>query len=178
MSFISGFLHLDGLADTADGFMSSRGREQCLVIMKDSRIGVMGAAAIAAVLMAKTSALASLPAAELVSTVMIAAAAGRTATVVMMSALPYARSEGGLGNLFSDTDTGKYAAIISVCLLGVVMILLAPQRMVLLVGISAITVVLFCSWCVRKIGGYTGDTLGAVCELTEVAVLSGAVLNI
>ena len=51
LSFVSGFLHMDGLADTADGFLSSRNRERCLEIMKDSRIGAMGLAAVVSCLL-------------------------------------------------------------------------------------------------------------------------------
>lgn len=177
LSLISGFLHLDGLADTTDGFMSCRDRERSLVIMKDSRIGVMGAVSIMSLMLIKTAALVSLPTAEFVPVLIIASGAGRTATILMMSHLPYARAEGGLGNLFFEDDSVITVSIISIILLLIAMVVLMPQKMLVLLIMFVLTMVLFCMWCIKKIGGYTGDTLGAVCELMETAILTGAVLS-
>lgn len=177
LSMVSGFLHVDGLADTIDGFMSCRDRERSLVIMKDSRIGVMGAVAIVCLLLFKTAALVSLPATELISTLIISSAAGRTAVILMMSFLPYARAEGGLGNLFFEANSAKSISISSIVLLLTVMVVLGPQKMFVLLILFVLTMVIFCMWCVKKIGGYTGDTLGAICELMEMTMLTGAVLS-
>lgn len=111
MSLVSGFLHLDGLADTADGFMSHQKREDCLTIMKDSRIGVMGAALLLSVFLLKFSVLAGFERDEMASAVFIAPVAGRTAITVVMALLPYARAEGGLGSLFYSRKTRKAALI-------------------------------------------------------------------
>lgn len=177
LSLVSGFLHLDGLADTIDGFMSCRDRERSLAIMKDSRIGVMGAVAIISLLFMKTAAILSLPVNEFVSAVIIASAAGRTATILMMSMLPYARVEGGLGDLFFENESAASVSVVSVLLLLTATLVLAPEKMLILVVMFILTMVLFCMWCVKKIGGYTGDTLGAVCELMETAIITGAVLS-
>jgi len=177
MSLISGFLHLDGLADTIDGFMSHRDQEQILAIMKDSRIGVMGAVAIISQLFFKTAAILSLPINGFVSIVVLASAAGRTATILMMTMLPYARAEGGLGNLFFDRGAARSVSVISTVLLLAAMIVLAPGKMLVLAMAFVLTMVSFCGLCVKKIGGYTGDTLGAVCELMETAIIAGAVFS-
>ena len=170
LSLLSGFLHLDGLADSADGFLSSRPAEKCLEIMKDSRTGVMGCAAVCSVLLVKTTALASLPGSLLTVGLIVAATAGRTAIVCSMAVLPYARTEGGLGTIFYR-GSEKTAAFSSLILLLIVTLGFAPAR-VMSVAISFLFVCLaFSIICKRRIGGVTGDTLGAVCELAETAVL-------
>jgi adenosylcobinamide-GDP ribazoletransferase len=177
LSLISGFLHLDGLADTIDGFMSCRDRERTLAIMKDSRIGVMGAAAVISLLLFKTAAILSLPANGFVPVIVVACAAGRTAAVLMMCLLPYARGEGGMGNLFFDGGSARSVSIISAVILLAAMTLLTPERMLAMIIGFVLTIGLLCWWCMRKIGGYTGDTLGAACELMETAILTGAVVS-
>ena len=170
LSLLSGFLHLDGLADTADGFMSSRSSSRCLEIMRDSHIGVMGCAAICGVWLLKTSALLSIDETEIVSGVIIAATAGRVAIVCLMSLLPYARQEGGLASLFAPSAE-KRAALVSLLLLAIIVVLVSVGRLLFTTIALVAVLALFAPLCRRRIGGYTGDTLGAVCELTETAVL-------
>jgi adenosylcobinamide-GDP ribazoletransferase len=168
----SGCLHLDGLADTADGFLSSRPKENILKIMRDSRTGAMGVIALVLVILLKYAALSSLPAKPFFSTVCLMPLAGRCAIVFSMVILPYAREEGGLGNLFYSTNCRKSA-------MWSLFFLFAPfafieGRTVFLVGMITLGTVLFFSiWCRQKIDGATGDTLGAVCEITEMSVAVG-----
>jgi adenosylcobinamide-GDP ribazoletransferase len=166
---VSGCLHLDGLADTADGFFSSRPRERILAIMKDSRTGAMGVIAIVMVLLVKFAALVSLPAPVFLKTAFLMPIAGRCAIVLSMAILPYAREEGGLGSLFY---TGNCRMSVVWCLLSLIVLFpFAGLRTMLILFFTMIAVVLlFSAWCRSKIGGATGDTLGAVCELTEMAV--------
>ena len=178
LSSVSGFLHLDGLADTADGFLSSRNRERSLEIMKDSRIGVMGAAAVSSILLLKTAAIYSIGADDLTGALIVSAAAGRTSMVLAMHFLPYARPEGGLGQLF-DSGAGSLAApLLSAAILLVAMIVLQPARLMAALCMFLFVMIAFSSWCSRKIGGYTGDTLGCLCELTETALLLGACFGV
>ncbi len=174
LSTVSGFLHMDGLADTADGFLSSRNRERSLEIMKDSRIGVMGAAAVGSVLLLKTAAIFSIAPDELSGAIIVAVAAGRTAMVLAMHFLPYARAEGGLGLLFRNDTAGFSAPLISGLLLLIVTILLQPGKLLISICMFVLIMIVFSAWCRRKIGGYTGDTLGCLCELMETALLLGA----
>jgi len=174
LSGLSGFLHMDGLADTADGFLSARGRECCLEIMKDSRIGVMGAVALASVLLLKTAALYAVAPNLLASAVIGAAVAGRTALVVTIYFLPYARPEGGLGLLFYHDRYGIYAVSVSVLIFVALIFVLLPTKLVTIICMLVLLLILFSVWCHKKIGGYTGDTLGCLCELTETALLLGA----
>lgn len=164
-ALLSGGLHIDGLADTTDGFFSSRPRERILEIMRDSRTGAMGAAAVACVLLLKWAALAALSPVWLIRAAFLLPVAGRCAMLLAMAWLPYARPEGGLAAVFGKASLwhGLWAAAI----LGGAGWFAAGWR-----GIAAAAVViaaarLFCRWSSAKIGGYTGDTLGATCEVAE-----------
>jgi adenosylcobinamide-GDP ribazoletransferase len=162
----SGCLHLDGLSDTADGFLSSRPRERILEIMKDSHTGAMGVIAIVGVLLVKFAALASIPSARLWPTVLLMPLAGRAAIVFHLAVLPCARPE-GLGSVFYQRRAGP-AAVFSALLLA------AAAWFVLGAGGLSLWAVWFgttlglAGYVWRKIGGTTGDTLGAVCEMMEV----------
>ncbi|MDK9707760.1 MAG: adenosylcobinamide-GDP ribazoletransferase [Desulforhopalus sp.] len=169
LAFISGCLHLDGLSDSADGLLSSRPREDCLRIMKDSRAGAMGIIAIVLVIITKYAALTAMPLEKLPFAVFLMPVAGRCAILMAMAFLPYARMEGGLGALFYSGNSKK-AASISCILFIVCLISLAPDAFLpVFLGFVAI-IVLFNRWCKAKLGGATGDTLGALCELTEMIV--------
>ena len=166
MVAISGALHLDGLADTADGFLSSRPRERILEIMRDSRVGPMGVLAIVGMLMLKVAAVASLAPAARFGTVLLMPLAGRVAPVVLMSTLGYVR-ENGLVTAFGRKRTlfAPLLALVSLAAAGFI----AAGAPGLAAAASALGVTaIFGLWCRAKIGGYTGDTLGAVCELAEV----------
>lgn len=174
LSSVSGFLHMDGLADTADGFLSSRNRERILEIMKDSRIGVMGAAAVCSNLLLKTAAIYSIAPDGLAGAVIVAAAGGRSAMVLAMHYLPYARTEGGLGQLFLSASKGFSPMLISAGILLFIIIFLQPANLLVSISMFVLIMTAFSAWCIYKIGGYTGDTLGCLCELMETGLLLGA----
>ncbi len=178
LSALSGFLHLDGLSDTADGFLSSKDRETCLEIMRDSRIGVMGAVALVSVLMMKAAAIYAINPSELAGALICAAAAGRAAMVVMMYFMPYARSSGGLGQLFQQVENRHLAPLLSTLLLLFLVIILMPARMLTLIFVFVLVQIVFSLWCKKKIAGFTGDTLGCLCELMETGILLGAGLTL
>jgi len=166
---ISGGLHLDGLSDTADGFFSSRSRERMLEIMRDSRAGAMGVMAIVLVLALKIAALAAMPLERMGWAVFLMPIAGRVALLACMALLPYARPEGGLATLFYS-QSSKVRAIwgtVLLCLAG----LLTSGRIGLIACLLAMVFIfLFTLYCRKKIGGATGDTLGAGCELAETMI--------
>lgn len=162
---ISGCMHCDGLADTADGFFSSRPRERILEIMKDSRTGPMGVASIVSVIMLKIAALAAVPAPARWWTVLLTPLAAYGAITLNVVLLPYARPEGGLGGIFSSHRSIGHALAAAAILLAVGW--LAGGIPALAAGGGAlITGLLFAAYSYRKIGGYTGDTLGAAHELS------------
>jgi adenosylcobinamide-GDP ribazoletransferase len=167
MTCISGGLHMDGLADTADGFFSARPRELVLEIMRDSRTGVMGVLAVVFVIVLKVSVLISLFPPIRPGIIVLMALAGRCSFVMMMTALPYVRREGGLATAFGVGKSWLNVLWTSAFLLAAGW--LAGHWMGLAASFSALLMaVLFSVYCFRKIGGYTGDTLGAGCEITEI----------
>lgn len=166
MLAVSGCFHMDGLADTADGFLSSRPKERILEIMRDSRIGPMGVIAVVCTVMLKVTALASMPGRLFFGTVFLMPLAGRCALVILPAALPYARPQGGLVSAFGRSSK-------PVLLITVLLLFAAAWWALGIVGLSAagiavLVTLIFSRYCDRKIGGFTGDTLGAACEIAEV----------
>ncbi len=163
----SGGLHLDGLADTADGFFSSRPRERMLEIMRDSHTGPMGVAAIVLVLLLKVTLLASVPDAARWWVILLMPLAGRCGMLVSLTILPYARTEGGLASIFYAYRS-RFHLVIALAFV-VVAGWLAGGWLGLAAGLCAFGFcLLFAAYVYLKIGGFTGDTLGAACELTEL----------
>lgn len=170
---LSGGLHLDGLADTADGFFSARpDRTQILAIMRDSRIGAMGVIALIVLLLVKTTALSTLDRPGVMAASLLLPLAGRSAIVLMMGLLPYARPEGGLGGLFY-TNRSRIAAIWALLVTALVTLLVSGMAGLVVLGVTMAGIWLFAGYCRRKIGGATGDTLGAACELSELFMALG-----
>ncbi|RUM41169.1 MAG: adenosylcobinamide-GDP ribazoletransferase [Desulfobulbus sp.] len=163
----SGGLHLDGLADTADGFFSSRPRERILEIMRDSATGVMGSITLVFLLLIKVSCLDSLATdGMLLPAVFLMPLAGRTTIVLLMALQPYAREQGGLATLFYS-QISRRAALFALAVFAIFSVCFAGVRGFAVVVASSLLVIAFGFYCRRKIGGSTGDTLGAVCELAE-----------
>jgi cobalamin 5'-phosphate synthase/cobalamin synthase len=174
---VTGALHLDGLADTADGFGGGRDREQALRIMRDHAIGTYGAAAVALSLLLKVAIVSTLTMAGTPGLLWIALAPalGRWAPVLLGRALPYARAEDGLGKAVTDGGAGTLEVVgASVLALGAAGWLGAWNGLVAAGGVLGATV-LFGLLCRRRIGGVTGDTLGASVELAEAVALLLAV---
>jgi adenosylcobinamide-GDP ribazoletransferase len=172
-ALLTGALHLDALADSADG-LSARTRERALAIMRDHAIGSYGAVAIALDLLLKAGALSTLASHHDVLRAAIAAGAlSRAAPVLLATALPYARAHTGLGAPLTQGSRAR-AAIAAVFGAGIA-VAMAGTHGAIAAGVAAM-VVLSLMVCYRRwLGGVTGDTLGAAVELTEVAVFLTAV---
>jgi adenosylcobinamide-GDP ribazoletransferase len=164
---VSGGLHLDGLADTADGFFSSRPRQRILEIMKDSRSGPLGVAAVVLVVALKLAVIGALPADLRWRALVLVPLAGRSGIVASMMVLHYARPEGGLGTAFAARRPWG-ALLLSLALLGVVGFWADGTRGLVGGAASLGAALLLSVYAQRKIGGWTGDTLGATCEVVEV----------
>lgn len=169
LAVCSGALHLDGLADTADGFFSSRPQEQMLEIMRDSATGVMGVLALVFVLLGKVVCLGSLGHGGLLTGAFFMPVAGRCAIVLLMAILPYARSQGGLASLFYSQNS-RVAACCGWAFLLAASLFCGGVPGVTAALSVALLVLVFGWYCRYKIKGATGDTLGAVCELAEAVV--------
>jgi adenosylcobinamide-GDP ribazoletransferase len=175
MLAVSGGLHLDGLSDTADGFLSSRPRERILEIMKDSHCGPMGIAAVVCVLALKIAAISAIPTRLSQATLLLMPLAGRCALVLVMALLGYARAEGGTGEAFASGRPRWEAAVAIVVLAGAGGLTCGWIGIVTACG-SILTTLLLAAYSWKKIGGWTGDTLGASCEVVEIvpALIAGA----
>jgi adenosylcobinamide-GDP ribazoletransferase len=184
-ALITGALHEDGLSDTADGLGGGRSKESALIIMKDSRIGSYGAVALILSFGLRVSALAAVI--PLVSPsgagllVLAAAALSRTAMVWHWSKLPPARKDG----VAASAGEPDAAAVTVALFLGVVLaaLLLLVSGVSLLAAVLSIaafaaTVPAFSQIVAGKIGGHTGDTIGATQQLCEIAVLAALALAI
>jgi adenosylcobinamide-GDP ribazoletransferase len=167
---LTGVIHLDGLADTADAF-GATSRERALEIMRDHSIGAYGAAALVLDLAAKAAALAVLAGRhDALRFAVCAAATARVAPVLLSAVLPYARSGGGTGSALGDT--GWVRAGIACAIAAAFCILLhAP----VLLAVAAVVTVCVGLAARRALGGITGDVLGAASELVEVSALVAAV---
>lgn len=165
-----GGLHLDGLADTGDGFFSHRQRERILAIMHDSRMGAYGCVTLLGVLGLKVAALASLQPLMLAKALFLAPVAGRCAMVLMLVVLPTAR-EDGMGALYKK-GRSFWEALWALTLLGVCAWWAFHWAGLVTVGVVLAVAVCFMILCQRKINGFTGDTLGALSEITEAVTLT------
>ncbi len=166
---ITSGLHLDGLSDTCDGVMSWRTRERKLEIMRDSRIGAMGAIALIAVLLLKFAFLAG-AGPNWWQSVLVAPVLGRWANCYAIFWFPPAR-EGGLGHSFNAQVRRPDFWLASVFALSFAIIVAGLSGLIAALLVLAGSHLLI-RWWVRDLGGLTGDTYGALCEIGEVVALA------
>ena len=168
----TGALHEDGLADTSDGIGGGRERERALEVMRDSRIGTYGVLALMLVVGTKVVSIASLPMGTAITALIAAHIISRASVVVAMFSVHPARNH-GLGARFAG------GANIGSVIVAIFVATAALVAVALLVGWVATTLVAVASVighvAIRatyqpKIGGYTGDTLGATQQITEVCI--------
>jgi adenosylcobinamide-GDP ribazoletransferase len=178
-AWLTGGLHEDGLADTCDGLGGSATREQALRIMKDSRLGSYGALGLALTLALKAAALWSL----LLQSALLAAgglvlahAASRAAAVALLAGLRYAGDiEQAKARPIAQQARRRdlAAALLWVAALGGALAAagaLPPARVGAALAAAAMVAALCASWFWRRLGGCTGDTLGATQQWSEVAI--------
>jgi adenosylcobinamide-GDP ribazoletransferase len=169
-AWVTGGLHEDGWADTFDGFAAGRTRERILAAMKDSRIGAAGALGLILLVAGKLSALALLPRTDIPAALVAAHVLSRWSSIPLMWGLSYARPEGGMaGPLAGRVSAGRLVAGTLLALLIAVPLL---RWAALPAGLSALAAVLLSGFFFRRrLGGITGDCLGAVNQFVELAVL-------
>jgi len=167
---VAGAFHLDGFADTVDGLAGGTDREKTLAIMKDSRIGSFAVTGLILLLILKVFALMEIPVEIKNRALIIMPVLGRWSTVQLASFFNYARS--GYGTALAFTQfAGKKEAIISTLITAAIvtgLFLLQGLFIFLFVGMFTFLFGLFFK---KRIGGVTGDIMGAVCELSEVITL-------
>ena len=169
---LTGALHLDGLADSADAWVGGMGdRARTLAIMKDPASGPMGVTAIVAVLLLKFAALASLPARAWPLLVLVPLLA-RAAAVGLFLTTPYVRP-GGLG---AHLQRAPRVACVLAIVASLACCVPARGRGAWMLLAALLVFALARRACLRRLGGCTGDTAGALIELTEAALLVASVL--
>jgi adenosylcobinamide-GDP ribazoletransferase len=167
---VTGAMHEDGLADTADGFGGGKTREQKLEIMRDSRIGTFGTCALIVFMVLRWSSLASVADPRLVAIALVVAhAAARAPLPLFMRLLPPARADG----LSSGAGQPPSQSVIIALVLGIVCLLFGfgvsgTMTVLLMLAAAALLLARLAS---KQIGGQTGDVLGAVEQISEIAIL-------
>lgn len=178
-AWLTGAFHEDGLADTFDALGGSVDRERALAIMKDSRIGSYGALALALVLGLRVALLAALVphgAAPAAAGVVLAHALGRGAAVALMGLLPYAgdaehAKARPLATTVRRMDVAAAVGWSLALAAGAAALGVAPFRALAALAAAALVVLAMRAWLAGRLGGYTGDTLGATEQLAECGVL-------
>ena len=172
---LSGALHLDGLADSADAWLGGFGdRERTLTIMKDPRSGPIAVVTLVLVLLLKFAALLALIEQQHSIFLIIVPLLGRAALLGLFLTTPYVRA-GGLGQALADhlpRVAGKWVLVVS----AVVCVLIAGLSGVVALVLAALVFAWLRQVMLRRLGGATGDTAGALLELLEMAVLVGLAL--
>ncbi|WP_300329575.1 adenosylcobinamide-GDP ribazoletransferase [Fusobacterium sp.] len=197
---ITGAMHLDGLSDTFDGIFSYRSKQKMLEIMKDSRIGANGAIALIMYFILKVLLLAGIEteyAFDLGNifsgnfqmrgmglALLIMPVIARANSVLNCGLVQYAKASGSAKDLVDQTDRKAVTLSIFISLiycLVVQVLLFRSYNPIYIVNIVFVTHVLgayFAKLMERKIGGITGDTLGAVLELSQIVVLFGVYISL
>jgi adenosylcobinamide-GDP ribazoletransferase len=172
---VTGGLHEDGLADAADGFGGGWTRDRVLTIMGDSNIGSFGALAIGCSLLARFVFLTSVPARNFYGVLLAGQVLDRWAMLPLAHWLPSARDEQGQGARMAQKTSATSLIIATAFMVFIVSVacgVAALAMMAIACGVAALTGAYYR----RRIGGITGDCLGATCQVTECAVyLTGAV---
>lgn len=170
---ITGGFHLDSLADTADGLYSSRTVDRIKEIMKDSRIGTMGSLALTyfyAIMMgAGVVASPYLKLWQMVGLTAVTTMVAKTGMVLLFYKMVYAGKTKGLGALWTGVSPWRIAVaqLFAIIVIGLILGIS---------GLIAYVMVIVCAWIYRhyinrKLGGFTGDTIGAYGELGQIVFL-------
>jgi adenosylcobinamide-GDP ribazoletransferase len=163
---LTGALHLDGFADTIDGFYAGKDRQEILKIMEDSRIGTMGATGLIILILSKFALLEGIPEVIKYKALLLMPVSSRWAMVVSGSLSKPAKSE-GLGKFFCKPVGLRGWLGGTLFTLIVAFLILKIRSILFIVSLFLLTLILT-GYINRKIGGMTGDTFGAINELSEV----------
>ena len=166
---LTGALHLDGLADTLDGLYAGRTKEERLDIMRDVNLGTMGITGIVIVLLLKCILISSINRNILGVSLFITPAFSRWAMMAAGNLAPYAREE-GKGKFFIQGCKCSWVALYAI-ILSALSILFFGWGGLSLIAATLILVLLSSLFLKKRLGGITGDTLGALNEINEILIL-------
>lgn len=168
LAIATGALHLDGVADAADGLFGAGDVERRLEVMRDSRVGSFGVVAVVLLLVADVAALAAMSPARAIIALVIAGAISRWTLLVMIAAVPYVRQAGlgvAAGGAHRRFDLVLGSAIT------VIVCLLDWRRAAAAVLVALLIATVIGVLARRRIGGATGDVYGATAELSQLGAL-------
>lgn len=180
---LTGAFHEDGWADTCDALGGAVSREKALAIMKDSRLGTYGVAGLVMMLALKAACLLALPAHSLPAWIVFTQTASRLAPLLLMRGLRYAGDlEHAKAKPLATHASATTLVVALASVLGLAAALtsptawspawaLSPAALAVAAAAALLATVLFGLWLRRRLGGYTGDTLGASQQLTELTML-------
>ncbi len=163
--WITGGLHIDGLADTVDGIFSNRDRQRVFEIMKDSRIGTFGVIAIISIIISNLILMNYLD----YKAIILMPIAGRSCALLACSTSKYAREQ-GMGKGFID-NAGLKEGIFSVVVFALVGIITYSYFILPIVMICIIFTIYITNYIKKKLGGMTGDTIGFMIEINQTFFL-------
>jgi adenosylcobinamide-GDP ribazoletransferase len=167
---LTGALHEDGLADTADALGSGATGEEALRILRDPRLGTYGVIAVVVTLVWRILTLASLPPAWALGGLVLAHALGRSAAVVLAAIAEPARADGlGRAAVLEIRPVDTSVATISALGIGSVA---AGVWLVPVVVLAALSLLFWRGLATRRLGGVTGDVLGACEQVVEILALT------
>lgn len=172
---LTGALHLDGLADSADAWAGGHGdRDKTLAIMKDPRCGPVGVVALVMILLVKFAALEPIASSREWTTLILIPVLGRTALPLLFLTTPYVRP-GGLGAVLAGYQRHRAGALVVLVTAIAVVAGLGAAALWLLLASAGVFLMLR-SLMIKRLGGTTGDTAGALVEAIETAGLVTAAL--
>jgi adenosylcobinamide-GDP ribazoletransferase len=175
---VTGGLHEDGFADACDGLGGVRPRERVLEIMRDSRIGTYGVLGLGLMLATKVAALAALPGAAVPFLLIAGHAASRASMLWVMASSDYVRGSGAASAVAGGIDRRAIRIGLATTALAVVPLLFVLPIWSVLTGVAGLAAGHFAMRhrFERRLGGYTGDCLGAVQQCSELGFLLGVLM--
>lgn len=167
------FLHIDGFIDTVDGFAAGWGdKERMLAVMRKSDIGAFGAASVVMLIIIKIASIASLGQHLVLVGLLLFPVIGLTAAAMTASQSEYARNESGLGHAFISHQS--MAVTLGILSIAIVMVIMTRERIIFAAALSAVLIATAIGRSIAaRLDGHTGDTLGAIVEISETAFLAG-----
>ncbi len=175
LAAVTGGMHLDGVADTADAFFSGKNKDEMLAIMRDPRVGALGVVSICCVLLSKVGLVNAFPAARSMYPLILMGVLSRWSLVMAMFIFPYARREGRASSFMQGMSPARFWIATVTALVCAVMI--GKMQGACCMAVTAVSTYIAGRRIQKKIGGITGDTLGAVCEMNEIIILFSAVVT-
>lgn len=174
LTLLTGALHLDAVADTADALGARGDRDRALEIMRDSRTGSFGAIALILVIGLKVAAIGGAGGAQRAAMLYLAPGLGRWAMVAVASGLEYRRPDGAGAAMLSGARRRNLCLATIVAIIAIAP--LTPIHAARAAIIAAVAALALRAFYRRWLGGVTGDLIGAAGELAETAVLLGLAL--